>query len=156
MNPIEIQDAIREFKVMMYEGRGASISCQQPVSKLPLSTIEASMDRYPNTERAHWGNITAEDASCEELHLIHQIMGQRPQFITPEQWRVNTRSIAMHIRRHVDSVIRDSSPDSSRARIRALSQALRDAISTYGPVPEILVSEERLETWESILATNGL
>lgn len=43
----------------------------------------------------------------------------------------------------------------AEAKIRALSEALRDAISTYGPKPEILVTEERQETWQAVLDANG-
>lgn len=31
----------------------------------------------------------------------------------------------------------------------ALVDALRDAISTYGPKPEIVVTEERVEAWKA-------
>lgn len=40
-------------------------------------------------------------------------------------------------------------------RLRALSDALRDAISTYGPKDEILVTEERQEAWKSVLRKYG-
>lgn len=36
-------------------------------------------------------------------------------------------------------------------RISVLETALRDAISTYGPKPEILVTEERVEAWKHAL-----
>ena len=59
------------------------------------------MDRYPNTERRSWQNITEADATSEELHLVHMIMGERPEYITPDQWRENMRSCAKCIRWHV-------------------------------------------------------
>lgn len=40
-------------------------------------------------------------------------------------------------------------------RIRALSDALRDAISTYGPKDEIVVTTERQEAWQSVLDKYG-
>lgn len=59
------------------------------------------MERYPNTERRNWQNITEADATSEELHLVHMIMGERPKYITPEQWRENMRGCAKSIREHV-------------------------------------------------------
>ena len=41
-------------------------------------------------------------------------------------------------------------------RIKALSMALRDAISTYGPKQEILVTAERQEAWQAALDANGM
>lgn len=43
-----------------------------------------------------------------------------------------------------------------KRRIKSLSTALRDAISTYGPSPEVLVTEERQETWAAVLKENGV
>ena len=40
-------------------------------------------------------------------------------------------------------------------RIQALSMALRDAISTYGPKQEILVTAERQEAWQAALDAHG-
>jgi hypothetical protein len=59
------------------------------------------MERYPNTERRSWQNITEADATSEELHLVQMIMGERPKYITPEQWRENMRVCAKSIRGHV-------------------------------------------------------
>jgi hypothetical protein len=59
------------------------------------------MERYPNTERRSWQNITEADATSEELHLVRMIMGERPKCITPEQWRENMRGCAKSIRGHV-------------------------------------------------------
>jgi hypothetical protein len=36
-----------------------------------------------------------------------------------------------------------------------LGEALRDAISTYGDKPEILVTADRVEMWQHILDTQG-
>jgi len=65
------------------------------------------MDKYPNTERAGWSNTTAEDATSEELHLVHMIAGPRKEFVTREQYRENMRACAADIREHVDSFLPD-------------------------------------------------
>lgn len=46
--------------------------------------------------------------------------------------------------------------DRQRASIIALSAALKDAISTYGPKPEILVTAERQEAWQAVLDKHGV
>lgn len=38
-----------------------------------------------------------------------------------------------------------------KSRIQRLETALRDAISTYGPAPEIVVTVERQEAWKAAL-----
>lgn len=38
-----------------------------------------------------------------------------------------------------------------KIRIQRLETALRDAISTYGPAPEIVVTAERQEAWKAAL-----
>lgn len=58
-------------------------------------------DRYPNTERKSWNDVTPADATSAELNLVHQIMGQKPSHISDEQWRENMRSCAKAIREHV-------------------------------------------------------
>jgi len=40
-------------------------------------------------------------------------------------------------------------------RVEDLSTALRDAISTYGPSPEIVVTAERKEAWIAALQRSG-
>ncbi len=65
--------------------------------------IVTHMDKYPNTERANWQNVTPDDATSCELNLVHLIMGERPKHITPEQWRENMRECAKHIREHVET-----------------------------------------------------
>lgn len=59
-----------------------------------------SNGRYPNTDAAGWREITPEDATPAELHLVYQIMGERPKWLSPEQWRDNMRACAKSIRRH--------------------------------------------------------
>lgn len=45
--------------------------------------------------------------------------------------------------------------DELTIRVQALTTALRDAISTYGPKDEVLVTEERQEAWQATLDKHG-
>lgn len=42
-----------------------------------------------------------------------------------------------------------------KTRVQTLTTALRDAISTYGPKDEVVVTEERQEAWEAVLRQCG-
>jgi hypothetical protein len=58
-----------------------------------------------NTERDNWKNITPEDATDDELKLVHRICGGKPEWMTTENWRNNMRAIAKDIRKHVEKQI---------------------------------------------------
>ena len=53
------------------------------------------------TERANWKDVTPEDATDEELHLVHKIFGPKPVTMESDTWRRNMRSCAKEIREHV-------------------------------------------------------
>lgn len=46
--------------------------------------------------------------------------------------------------------------DRQRESIIALSTALKDAVSTYGPKDEIVVTAERQEAWQAVLDKHGI
>ena len=62
-----------------------------------------------STERFFWDNITAADATDAEIDLVHVIFGDKPAYMSAEQWRDNLRSIAQHIRYHVKLQMPDTS-----------------------------------------------
>ncbi len=69
-----------------------------------VSTGNVSTQKWSNTERDGWRDLTPEDATGSELRLIHQISGPKPDWITPENWRDNMRACARDIREHVMTV----------------------------------------------------
>ena len=56
---------------------------------------------YQDQERRLWKDITQEDATDDELHVVHMIFGPRPDWMDRENWRQNMRACAKHIREHV-------------------------------------------------------
>lgn len=42
-----------------------------------------------------------------------------------------------------------------KRRNKALTEALKDCISTYGPADQVLVTAERQEAWIAVLEANG-
>ena len=54
-----------------------------------------------NTERDNWKNILPEDATDNELSLVHKIFGQKPKWMDNENWRINMRAYAKDIREYV-------------------------------------------------------
>lgn len=62
------------------------------------------MNLPANCARDNWRNIIDEDATAAELYLVHRIMGGKPDWMDDENWRINMRGVAKHIREHVDYV----------------------------------------------------
>jgi len=59
------------------------------------------MDIPVNTERNNWSELTPEDATAGELHLIHLVHGPKPNWMSDENWRSNMRACAQCIRDYV-------------------------------------------------------
>lgn len=57
--------------------------------------------RRMNSERDNWQHITSDDATVDELELVHFILGHKPDWMTDENWRSNMRCCAERIRAHV-------------------------------------------------------
>lgn len=56
-----------------------------------------------NTERDNWKDITLDDATPDELRLVHKIHGPKPDWMTDANWRDNMRACAKGIREHVQT-----------------------------------------------------
>ena len=57
-----------------------------------------------NNERRNWKDITPEDATDDELSLIHKICGEKPKWMTDENWRNNMKACAKDIRDHIRKI----------------------------------------------------
>lgn len=52
--------------------------------------------------RHGWKNITIEDATEDEMELIHKIFGPKPDWMSDENWRENMKACAKDIRDYVE------------------------------------------------------
>ncbi len=57
-----------------------------------------------NTERDNWKDILPEDATDNELKLVHKIFGQKPKWMEDKNWRTNMRACAKDIREYVKQI----------------------------------------------------
>lgn len=54
-----------------------------------------------------------------------------------------------------DGLCKSCEIEELKTRVQTLTVALRDALSTYGPKDEVVVTAERQEAWEAVLRRCG-
>lgn len=105
-----------------------------------------------NTERDNWRDITPEDATDAELHLVYRIMGPRPHYVSPEQWRENMQAVARDIRAHVASCQRPPLVYSSDVVVNGFVVAVRwNSQETYADLVQRAFKQTNTvpdPTWE--------
>ncbi len=52
--------------------------------------------------------------------------------------------------------IRSTAENVPILRLKIVSDALRDAVSTFGEKPDVVVTTERVEAWKAVLRDNGV
>lgn len=88
-----------------------------------------------NTERDNWKDLTPEDATDDELRLIHRICGPKPIWLDEANWRSNMRACVRDIREHVDKMNGKLTPSIAtpeRPNLKVIFLDIDGVLSVFG------------------------